>query len=153
CQRYDLRRIGLGELRAHLRKTVDTEGIALSDDGLALIAREAEGSLRDAQSLLDQVLAMAGQAADDAAVREILGAADRRLVVAVVDDVLAGDPAACLRDLAQLHGHGYDPQRFCRDLLEHVRHLAVLRATGDRRLIAELPEAEVETLAAQAERR
>src|SRR5947208_1904461 len=112
CQRYDLRRIGLGELRAHLRKTVDAEGIALSGDGLALIAREAEGSLRDAQSLLDQVLAMAGQAADDAAVREILGAADRRLVVAVVDDVLAGDPAGCLRHLAQLHGHGYDPQRF-----------------------------------------
>ena len=153
CQRYDLRRIGLGELRAHLRKTVDAEKIALSDDALALVAREAEGSLRDAQSLLDQVLAMAGKAADDAAVREILGAADRRLVIAVIDDVLAGDAAGCLRDLAQLHGHGYDPQRFCRDLLEHVRHLAVLRATGDRRLIAELPEAEVDTLVAQAERR
>src|SRR6266699_3834533 len=132
CQRYDLRRIGLGELRAHLRHTVDAERLALSDEALALVAREAEGSLRDAQSLLEQVLTVAGSAADDAAVRQVLGAADRRLVVAVADAVLAGDPGACVRHLAELHAHGYDAQRFCRDLLEHFRHLAVLAATGGR---------------------
>src|SRR5437867_2136271 len=65
CQRYDLRRIGLGELRAHLRRTVDAERLALSDEALALVAREAEGSLRDAQSLLEQVLTVAGGGADD----------------------------------------------------------------------------------------
>src|SRR6266705_1817045 len=129
CQRYDLRRIGLGELRAHLRRTVDAERLALSDEALALVAREAEGSLRDAQSLLEQVLTVAGSAADDAAVRQVLGAADRRLVVAVADAVLAGDPGAC------------------------VRHLAVLDAPGERALVAELPEAEVAALAAQAGRR
>jgi DNA polymerase III gamma/tau subunit len=153
CQRYDLRRIGLGELRAHLRKTVDGEGIKLSDESLALVAREAEGSLRDAQSLLEQVLAVVGKAADDATVREVLGAADRRLVVAVADAVLAADAAAAFRRLAELHAYGYDAQRFCRDLLEHFRNLAVLRATGERALLAELPEAEVEALVAQAERR
>src|SRR6266404_2681251 len=120
---------------------------------LALVAREAEGSLRDAQSLLEQVLTVAGSAADDAAVRQVLGAADRRLVVAVADAVLAGDPGACVRHLAELHAHGYDAQRFCRDLLEHFRHLAVLAATGERALVAELPEAEVAALAAQAGRR
>src|SRR5881628_1209819 len=144
CQRYDLRRIGLGELRAHLRRTVDAERLALSDEALALVAREAEGSLRDAQSLLEQVLTVAGGGADDAAVRQVLGAADRRLVVAVADAILAGDPGACVRHLAELHAHGYDAQRFCRDLLEHFRHLA---------LMAELPEAEVDALAAQAGRR
>src|SRR3989441_448037 len=153
CQRYDLRRIGLGDLRAHLRRTVDAERLALSDEALALVAREAEGSLRDAQSLLEQVLTVAGNAADDAAVRQVLGAADRRLVVAVADAVLAGDPGACVRHLAELHAHGYDAQRFCRDLLEHFRHLAVLAATGERALVAELPEAEVAALAAQAGRR
>src|SRR5207302_1597062 len=153
CQRYDLRRIGLGELRAHLRRTVDAERLALSDEALALVAREAEGSLRDAQSLLEQVLTVAGSAADDAAVRQVLGAADRRLVVAVADAVLVGDPGACVRHLAELHAHGYDAQRFCRDLLEHFRHLAVLAATGERALVAELPEAEVAALAAQAGRR
>jgi DNA polymerase III subunit gamma/tau len=153
CQRYDLRRIGLGELRAHLRKTVDAEGLSLSDDAIALIAREAEGSLRDAQSLLEQVLTVAGTAADDATVREVLGAADRRLVVAVADAVLGGDPGACVRHLAELHAHGYDAQRFCRDLLDHFRNLAVLRATGERALLADLPEAEADAVAAQAERR
>ena len=153
CQRYDLRRIGVAELRSHLRKTVAAEGLSLSDEALALIAREAEGSLRDAQSLLDQVLTLAGDAADDAAVREVLGAADRRLVLEVAEANLAADPSACLGHLARLHAHGYDAQRFCRDLLEHFRHLAVLGATGDRSLVAELPEAEAEALAAQATRR
>src|SRR5438105_11594438 len=153
CQRYDLRGIGLGELRAHLRRTVDAKRHALSDEALALVAREAEGSLRDAQSLLEQVLTVVGSGADDAAVRQVLGAADRRLVVAVADAVLAGDPGACVRHLAELHAHGYDAQRFCRDLLEHFRHLAVLAATGERALVAELPEAEVDALAAQAGRR
>src|SRR5439155_659923 len=124
--------IGLGELRAHRRRTVDAERLALSDEALALVAREAEGSLRDAQSLLEQVLTVAGGGADDAAVRQVLGAADRRLVVAVADAILAGDPGACVRHLAELHAHGYDAQRFCRDLLEHFRHLAVLAATGER---------------------
>ena len=86
-------------------------------------------------------------------VREVLGAADRRLVVQVADAALASDPAAALRRLAELHAFGYDAQRFCRDLLEHFRNLAVLRATGDRSLLAELPEAEVEAIAEQAERR
>ena len=153
CQRYDLRRIGLGELLEQLKKIARGEGVGLSDDALALVAREAEGSLRDAQSLLDQVLAAGEAAADEATVREILGAADRRLVIAVADHVLGGDAAACVRDLAALHAHGYDPQRFCRDLLDHVRNLTVLRVTGDRQLLAELPEAEAEALTAQAERR
>src|SRR6059036_3746577 len=153
CQRYDLRRIGLGELLEQLKKIARAEGVGLSQEALTLIAREAEGSLRDAQSLLEQVLTVAGAAADDATVREVLGAADRRLVIAVADHVLGGDAAACVRDLASLHAHGYDPQRFCRDLLDHVRNLTVLRVTGDRQLLAELPEAEAEPLAAQAERR
>jgi DNA polymerase-3 subunit gamma/tau len=153
CQRYDLRRIALGELRAHLRRTVDAEKLPLSDDAVALIAREAEGSLRDAQSLLEQVLAVAGTEADDATVRDVLGAADRRLLVAVADGILAGDAAACVRDLAQLYVHGYDAQRFCRDLLDHFRHLAVLKVTGDRSLLADLPEGEVAVLVREAELR
>jgi DNA polymerase III subunit gamma/tau len=153
CQRYDLRRIGLGALTAELRRAVEREGVALPEGTLALVAREAEGSLRDAQSLLEQVLAAGEGTPDEVTARALLGAADRALVVTVVDAVLAGDAAACLRQLATLHEHGYDPQRFCRDLLEHVRHLAVLAATGDASLVAELPEAERTALQAQAGRR
>ena len=150
CQRYDLRRIGLRDLVAHLERTVAAEKIALSSDVLAVIAREAQGSLRDAQSLLEQVLAAGGGALDDAAVRALLGAADRSLVLAVADAILARDPGECLRRLQALHEHGYDPQRFCRDLLEHVRHLTVFRTTGARDLVDELPEAEVQAVVRQA---
>ena len=153
CQRYDLRRIGLKELREHLARAAKAEKIPLSDDAVALIAREAEGSLRDAQSLLEQVLAGADGDIDVETVRALLGAADRRLVVDVADAILGGDPAAVVRRLSELHAHGYDPQRFCRDLLEHFRDLTVLRTTGDRSLLAELPEAEVQALVTQAERR
>jgi DNA polymerase-3 subunit gamma/tau len=153
CQRYDLRRIGLGALTAELRRAVEREGLSLPDGTLALVAREAEGSLRDAQSLLEQVLAAGAGVPDEATARALLGAADRALVGSVVDAVLAGDAAACLHQLATLHEHGYDAQRFCRDLLEHVRHLAVLAATGDPSLVAELPEAERVALQAQAGRR
>src|SRR6185295_3478224 len=74
-------------------------------------------------------------------------------VLSVADAILAGDPAACVRQLAELHAHGYDAQRFCRDLLEHFRNLAVVRTTGDRSLVADLPEAELDAVTAQAERR
>ncbi len=153
CQRYDLRRIGVAPLAAELRQIVAREQLALSDEAIGLIAREAEGSLRDAQSLLEQVLAAGEGARDLATVRAVLGAADRGLVVEVAAAVLAGDAAGCLKHLATLHEHGYDAQRFCRDLLEHVRHLAVLAATGDAGLVADLPEAERTALVAQAGRR
>src|SRR5262249_61140064 len=104
------------------------------------IGARAEGRLREAPSRLARVRAAVDGPADappDApTVRAILGAADRGLVVAVADAIVAGDAGACLRHLATLHEHGYDAQRFCRDLLEHVRHLAVLAATGARSLPA-----------------
>ncbi|HXJ35742.1 MAG TPA: DNA polymerase III subunit gamma/tau [Candidatus Eisenbacteria bacterium] len=150
CQRYDLRRIGAGELVAHLESAARAEGRSLSPGALALLAREAEGSLRDAQSLLEQVLASGATTIDEAGVRDVIGGADRQLVVDVADGILAGDPGRCLASLRTLYAHGYDARRFCRDLLEHFRHLAILAATGDRSLIAGLPDTEVETIATQA---
>jgi DNA polymerase III subunit gamma/tau len=153
CQRYDLRRIGLQELVDHLARTVAAEGRAMTPAALALLAREADGSLRDAQSLLEQVLATGSVSVDEAMVREVIGGADRQLVVGVADAVLDGDPAATMRALRSLYAHGYDARRFCRDLLEHFRHLAILAATNDRALLGGLPDAEVESLSAQAAKR
>jgi DNA polymerase-3 subunit gamma/tau len=153
CQRYDLRRIALDELAAHLGRTIAAEARTADAGALALIAREADGSLRDAQSLLEQVLATGAATIDEAIVREVIGGADRGLVLEVADAALDGDAARCVRALRSLYAHGYDARRFCRDLLEHFRHLAVLGATGDRGLLAGLPEAEVDALAAQAAKR
>jgi DNA polymerase III subunit gamma/tau len=153
CQRYDLRRIGLDEITAHLTRTVEAEKRKVAPEALTLLAREADGSLRDAQSLLEQVLATGATTIDEAGVRDVIGGADRRLVVEVADGILDGDAARCLRALRSLHAHGYDARRFCRDLLEQFRHLAVIGATGDPSTLAGLPEAEVEALATQARKR
>jgi len=149
CQRYDLRRIGLGDLIGHLTQTVRTEKVTMPDEAIALIAREAQGSLRDAQSLLEQVLAAGGAAQDERAVQAILGAADRRLVLDVAEGILRGDAPGCLRHLTTLYDHGYDAHRFCRDLLEHFRHLAVLAATEDPSLLVDVPERERDALRGQ----
>ncbi len=153
CQRYDLRRIGLDELVAHLDRTVAAEGRTLAPAAVALLAREADGSLRDAQSLLEQVLATGDGTIDEAVVREVIGGADRQLVIDVAAAVLDGDAPGSMRALRSLYTHGYDARRFCRDLLEHFRHLAVVRATGDRSVLAGLPEAEIDALTAQASKR
>jgi DNA polymerase-3 subunit gamma/tau len=149
CQRYDLRRIGLGDLIGHLTQTARAEKVVIPDEALALIAREAQGSLRDAQSLLEQVLAAGAAAQDEPAVRAILGAADRRLVLDVAESILRGDAPGCLRHLTTLYDHGYDAHRFCRDLLEYFRQLAVLAATEDASLLADVPEREREALRGQ----
>src|SRR5262245_13225493 len=153
CQRYDLRRIGLDELVTHLGRTAAAEGRTVTPAALALLAREADGSLRDAQSLLEQVFAAGTDPIDEAVLREVIGGADRQLVVAVAEAVLDGDAAATMRALRSLYAHGYDARRFCRDLLEHFRHLAIVRATGDRTVLAGLPDSEIETLTAQASKR
>jgi DNA polymerase-3 subunit gamma/tau len=153
CQRYDLRRIGLEEITAHLARTVAAEKRKIAPAALALLAREADGSLRDAQSLLEQVLATGAASIDEAGVRDVIGGADRGLVVEVTDGILDGDAARCLRALRSLYTHGYDPRRFCRDLLEQFRHLAVLGVTGDRTALGGLPDAEIDALAAQARKR
>jgi DNA polymerase-3 subunit gamma/tau len=152
CQRYDLRRVGLATLTQHLARGLAAEGIALDPAVIALVAREAEGSVRDAQSLLEQLLAVGAETVDVETARALLGAADRRLVVAVATAMLAREPATVLRSLGALYEHGYDPQRFCKDLLEFVRHLAVLVTTGDRTILADLPEAEVDELVALSAR-
>ena len=153
CQRYDLRRIALDELVAHLEQTAKAEKKTITPAALALLAREADGSLRVAQSLLEQVFVTGATKIDEGILREVIGGADRQLVVSVADAVLDGDAAATMRALRSLHDHGYDARRFCRDLLEHFRHLAIVRATGDRTILAGLPEAEVEVLTAQAQKR
>src|SRR5215813_14949677 len=89
CQRYDFKRIPLRELIERLREILQHEGLAVDDVGLALLAREADGSLRDAQSLLDQVIAWSGSQVTEQAVREALGVADRQALFRVVDAVLA----------------------------------------------------------------
>jgi len=151
CQRYDFKRIPLRELMQRLNEIVVQEKLVADEVGLALIAREADGGLRDAQSLLDQVIAWSDGKITEQAVKEALGVADRQALFRVVDAVLARDPAQALRLAGDLYQYGYDPRRLSRDLLEHFRHLVAAKVSQDPILLADLPDHEVSIVLRQAE--
>jgi DNA polymerase III subunit gamma/tau len=118
CQRFSLRRVPVEQLAAHYRRIAEKEGIAVAPAALGLIARAADGSVRDGLSLLDQAIALSGERIDEGAVRDMLGIADRGLVWDLFESVLQGDAAAALARMAGLYQGGADPQMVLQDLLE-----------------------------------
>ena len=150
CQRYDFKRIPLRDLIQQLEHLTQAEGFECDEAGLALLAREADGSLRDAESLLDQVVAWSNGRVDEAAVRDALGVADRQALFRVVEAILAEDPAQVLRLTGDLYQYGYDPRRLCHDLLTHFHDLVVAKVSSDVSVLADLPDHEVEIVRKQA---
>jgi DNA polymerase-3 subunit gamma/tau len=144
CQRFDLRRIPADRLAAHFAEIARKEGVAVEEEALRLIARAADGSVRDGLSLLDQAIALAGDGAVTAeAVRGMLGLADRGQVWDLFEAVMAGRIAEALSLLGQAYAAGADPAVVVQDLLG-VTH-AVTRA----KLV---PDAEDDHLATEVER-
>jgi DNA polymerase-3 subunit gamma/tau len=140
CQRYDFRRISLREIIQRLGKIAQSEGLNIADGALVLLAREADGSMRDAQSLLEQVLACAEPGPDDGRMapvdekllQEILGLAERRILYELSAAVIIGDAQRCVELVAEVVDRGRDLNRLSRDLVEHFRNLLVARLIGKR---------------------
>ncbi|MFQ6547582.1 DNA polymerase III subunit gamma/tau [Aestuariibius sp. 2305UL40-4] len=131
CQRFDLRRIEPEEMIALMRKIATAEGAEIADDALALIARAAEGSARDATSLLDQAISHgAGETSADQ-VRSMLGLADRGRVLDLFDLVMKGDAAGALAELSAQYADGADPLAVLRDLAEVTHWVSVIKITPD----------------------
>ncbi|HEY5238814.1 MAG TPA: DNA polymerase III subunit gamma/tau, partial [Rhizomicrobium sp.] len=124
CQRFDLRRIETPELVAHLEMIAQKESVAIEMPALALIARAAEGSVRDALSLLDQAIAHEeGGSIGAESVRAMLGLADRGRILDLFEKVLGGNIADALSDLRELYDRGADPLAIIQDLLETTHFL------------------------------
>ncbi|UWQ59072.1 DNA polymerase III subunit gamma/tau [Leisingera caerulea] len=131
CQRFDLRRIEPEVMIALLRKIATAEGAEIAEDALALITRAAEGSARDATSLLDQAISHgAGETTADQ-VRAMLGLADRGRVLDLMDMILRGDAAAALTELSGQYAEGADPLAVLRDLAEITHWVSVVKITPD----------------------
>jgi DNA polymerase-3 subunit gamma/tau len=132
CQRFDLRRVSAPDLAAHLGRICTREAVAVEADGLSLIARAAEGSVRDALSLLDQALVQAegGETVSAAMVRDMLGLADRGQSITMLEHVLKGEAAAALRIFDGLYAAGADPSVVVHDLLDHAHAAALARTLG-----------------------
>jgi DNA polymerase-3 subunit gamma/tau len=127
CQRFDLRRIEPEAMLAHLGAIAEREATRVASDALALIVRAAEGSVRDALSLLDQAIAHGAGEASAAEVRAMLGLADRGRVLDLFERVMAGDAKGALAELAAQYGAGADPMAVMRDLAEVTHWVSMVR--------------------------
>jgi DNA polymerase III subunit gamma/tau len=148
CQRFDLRRVDVPALVQHFQKIATNEGSQADDDALAMIARAAEGSVRDGLSLLDQAIATGsgeGTRITGDAVRAMLGLADRGRIFDLLENLLSGTPAAALSGFAGLHRDGAEPQQVLSDLAETVHLVTRTKVAG--------PETGTEALSAEERRR
>jgi DNA polymerase-3 subunit gamma/tau len=151
CQRYDLRRIPTAEVAARLRAISDAEQIRVSETSLLAVARAGDGSLRDALTLLDQLVAHGGGQVDDAHVAEVLDLIDRALLVAIARACVEGDAAAALEACRRAWERGVEAKRLGEALLALLRDLVVLRIAPGRGLV-EGADAEVAALSELAGR-
>ncbi len=152
CQRYDFKRIPLKDIINNLKMIVEKEGIRITQRGLLTIARESEGSMRDAQSLLDQVISYGGKDIRDEDILEVLGLIDQKIIYDTIEAIADGDPQRCLRIVDHIYHHGFDIQQFCGDLLQYLRDLILLKVSNHPEEFVELPEDELDFLKRQAER-
>lgn len=132
CQRFDLKRLDIEVLKNHLARIVEKEGASVADDGLSLIARAAEGSVRDALSILDQAIVQAepGQKVSTETIRDMIGLGDRNRVLDVFEQMADGDGGAAIKIITEQIVSGADPVVLIKDLLEICADIATFQAIG-----------------------
>ncbi len=153
CQRFDFRRIPTQQLVEHLRRIASQEQVDLPDAVLFSLAREADGSMRDAQSLLEQILAFSGEDLAGEEILDILGIVDRQSVHKAVRAILEGEAQTCLAVVDDFYRRGIDSKRFCQQLCEYFRNLLIL-ATAGRGVesLLDLPGDEIHLLRGELEK-
>lgn len=132
CQRFDLRRVDTPLLAAHFKSILAKENAEAEDEALALIARAAGGSVRDGLSILDQAIAMGSGRVTTAAVRAMLGLADRGRIFDLLETVMRGAAGDALRQLGQLYRDGADPGQLLADLAEAVHATTRAKVIGEK---------------------
>jgi DNA polymerase III subunit gamma/tau len=131
CQRFDFRKIPLPRVAARLREIVTAEQIEISDRALGLVARRGEGSMRDALSTLDQVIAFCGERVADDDVQGLLGLVDRRLLLDAVEGALRRDSRQVLDVVRRVDNQGYSFRQFCQELVELYRALVLVKVVEE----------------------
>ena len=131
CQCYDFRRISLSEIAANLGRLAAAEGITVSPTALSWIAEAGDGSMRDAQSIFDQVISYAGLTVSDEDVEDILGLADRKYLYRLSEAIMARNAGVCLMILEEAYLAGIDMKHFYSMLLKHFRNLLLVKIAAD----------------------
>ena len=150
CQRYGFKRVSLQEISGRLRAISDAEGITITEEGLAMIARAAEGSMRDSQSLLDQAVSYSGLTIKDDELQATLGSVAQQALRAFAAGLLARDAAGLLLQIDGLLEQGQDLRQFLAGVVEHLRNVLVVKISPDASGIVELPTSDLEAITQQA---
>ncbi len=144
CQRFDLRRVPAQTLKAHLARVCELEKVGAREEALGIIARVAEGSVRDALSLLDQAIAYGNGVVETAHVREMLGLADHGLVITLFTQVMKGDAGGALATLEEMHAAGANPYQVLADLAAFTHLITRMKVLGEAGVDFALAEEERE---------
>src|SRR4051794_23372182 len=152
CHRFDFHRPSLAQITSVLRRVADEEGIEVPDPALAMIARAATGSFRDALGHLEQLVTYGGKDVKLDDVLEVLGVADAELILDAAEAVAERDPKGALNTVQRLSESGRDYVQFMRDLAAHLRHLFVVQTLGDVPESFAVTSQHTDRLAAQAAR-
>lgn len=145
CQRFDFRRIPTRVIATHLQTICERDQVKFEADALWTIARQGDGSMRDAQSLLDQVINFTSGDLRRDLVVATLGLTDRGLLVDMVGALLARQTAKVLSGIQKLHQSGSDPKLFILDIMEQLRNTMLLKLGADKAMV-DLPDSEIEAL-------
>ena len=152
CQRHDFRLLGAAEILGRLREIVADEKVTAEEGALALLTQAANGSLRDAQSLLDQAIASLGQHLDAERVGDLLGLVTADVLTEATEAILMRDAARALRLVDRLARHGQDLRRVALELIGHLRDLMILRVCPDPGPLLEGARVNAEAARGQAKR-
>ena len=146
CQCFEFKRVSLAGISGQLAAITESEGISISPGSLAHIAHAAEGSMRDGQSLLDQVIAFCGTEVKDDEVRQILGQVGIEPLAACLDALFKQDAERALRTVNELQMEGYETSGIMKALLEGLRHLIVLKTVAQPESLIPLSESDFTVL-------
>lgn len=152
CQVFEFRTITLTKIVEELRRIAQIEGVKISDAALLAIARAGEGSMRDAESALDQVISFAvGNKVTDEDVSAALGLVDTETLNQTLQAIADQEPGRVIRIIDEVVSRGYELRNFCREMMVHIRALLVVKITGFDTELVQLPESEAANLQALAE--
>src|SRR5690349_19432257 len=135
CQQFEFRTIATAKILERLKLIAKSEKISIPDDALREIARTGEGSMRDAQSALDQVISFAGDKIKKEDVEMALGVAGADILKRIIDSIANNKPAEAIAAVDEIVMRGHDLRNFCRDLLAHFRDLLVTKVSGNEELL------------------
>ncbi len=151
CQRHNFKRIGLEDIVRSLERVCEELPFNIAEEGLRLLAREAGGSMRDALSLLDQVMAYSEGEVTEDQVLDSLGAIDRKVIFDLSSALLAGNVIAALDLLEELYNYGHDLKRLYRQMLSHFRHLILVKMGQTGPPLIDVPLHEITIMKRQVE--